>query len=523
MSGKNNWILRSRWIADGSETGQMVLHLFGDDGGRFDETIRLAFTSLVRIPPGTELTGGRLVTRVANYHEIAPLSEQPAPDDGPLWTVTIPALTHAPGHATDGPNGAFLIFPDNATEPVTCEPMERDGPRQDNPTKAPCRPHSPQEREDPLLGLLPMANQVAISSWAKPPDHFTLRDVGHIPPSSVNGLFHRLFGEEWQPYRATGDGLSLSILPAPATLKDRNRRVYRLTFLGEHVSLEADDGNVFLGLVALGQIWRAARLEPERFGFPAMGVIEDWPHHGWRGMHLDVARQVHSKGSILRFLDILAYQRFNRLHLHLSDDEGWRLESRTYPQLTEIGAWRGHDLPLKPQHGSGPARYGGYYSRRDMGLILSHASSLGITLVPEIDIPGHCHAALMSVPGLLDPDAEAGGASVQGYVNNGLNPGLAETWTFLETIFGELSDLFPGPYIHMGGDEVAAGAWSGSPPLWTGPPKKALSMRKGRLIRTRCRGPCCALLQTGCKALAKRRLPGKKRQRVAASTLKAPS
>ena len=191
-------------------------------------------------------------------------------------------------------------------------------------------------------------------------------------------------------------------------------------------------------------------------------MIEDGPAHEWRGMHLDTSRQFYTPKAICDFLDIMAWHRLNRFHWHLTDDEGWRLQSLAYPTLTQIGAWRGHGRPLKPQHGHGPDLYGGFYSHDEVRQIIRHAESLNISIVPEIDVPGHCHSALTAVPDLVDPSAMTGGASVQGYVNNALNPGLNATWMFLETIFGEVCDLFPGAYIHIGGDEVAEAAWSGS-------------------------------------------------------------
>lgn len=148
----------------------------------------------------------------------------------------------------------------------------------------------------------------------------------------------------------------------------------------------------------------------------------------------------------------------------MSDDEGWRVEIKALPELTRVGAWRGADLPLVPQHGSGPAAYGGFYTQEQIRRIVAHAARLNIAIVPEIDIPGHCSAVLKSYPHLVDPGEKADSYwSIQGYANNALNPGMDATYAFLETVLNEVASLFPGAYIHIGADGVGPGAWLTSP------------------------------------------------------------
>ena len=197
--------------------------------------------------------------------------------------------------------------------------------------------------------------------------------------------------------------------------------------------------------------------------FPAAGEILDEPALGWRGTHLDVARQFYGSAEIARFLRILAWNKLNRFHWHLSDDEAWRVEIDAYPELTEVGAWRGHGLPIPPLLGSGPSRHGGYYTKAAIREIVALAGSLGIEVVPEIDVPGHCYAMLQAIPELRDPGENGSYFSVQGFPNNCLNPAREETYRVLETIFDELIELFPFKTIHIGADEVPLGAWSGSP------------------------------------------------------------
>jgi hexosaminidase len=155
------------------------------------------------------------------------------------------------------------------------------------------------------------------------------------------------------------------------------------------------------------------------------------------------------------------------VHLHLTDDEAWRVPISVYPALTDVGAWRGHGLAIPPLLGSGPAPFGGSYTRAQIAGWVARAAAAGIEVVPEVDLPGHCFAALAAVPALRDPCDRSSAVSVQSFVGNVLNPGVPETWPFLETVVGELADLFPGRWLHVGGDEVPDGAWSGSPAATT--------------------------------------------------------
>ena len=239
---------------------------------------------------------------------------------------------------------------------------------------------------------------------------------------------------------------------------------YAIRFAPGAATLKAGTRTGLLyGLITLGQILRGARRHPETFLFPANGEIVDAPALGWRGTHLDVARQFYGSAEIARFLRILAWNKLNRFHWHLSDDEAWRVEIEAYPELTEIGAWRGHGRPIPALLGSGAEAYGGYYSKAAIREIVALAGRLGIEVVPEIDVPGHCYAMLQAMPRLRDPDETGRYFSVQGFPNNCLNPAREETYTVLEAIFDELIDLFPFKTIHIGADEVPLGAWSGSP------------------------------------------------------------
>src|SRR4051812_35507003 len=207
---------------------------------------------------------------------------------------------------------------------------------------------------------------------------------------------------------------------------------------------------------------------------PAIQVI-DAPRFGYRGFMLDVARNFQPKSAVLRTIDLLARYKLNVLHLHLTDDEGWRVEIAGLPALTAVGARRGHppdsDQHLQPAYGSGALvdrPFGsGFFSRADYVEIVRYAAARHIEVIPELEMPGHARAALHALK-LYDPGDTSKYMSVQGYPDNVLNPALESTYRFIEQVVGGLVAMHreagaPLRHIHMGGDEVPAGVWVGSP------------------------------------------------------------
>ncbi|PMH41293.1 beta-hexosaminidase [Vibrio sp. 10N.286.49.B3] len=192
--------------------------------------------------------------------------------------------------------------------------------------------------------------------------------------------------------------------------------------------------------------------------------IEDSPRFGYRGMMLDCARHFHSVTSVKKLINRLAHYKFNTFHWHLTDDEGWRIEIKSLPALTDIGAWRGINTAIEPQYSHLSDTYGGFYSQAEIKHIIAYAEQRGITIIPEIDIPGHCRAAVISLPDLLiDQDDTTVYRSIQNYSDNVLNPALEGTYFFLDSVLEEVAALFPGPYLHIGADEVPNGVWLNSP------------------------------------------------------------
>ncbi len=196
---------------------------------------------------------------------------------------------------------------------------------------------------------------------------------------------------------------------------------------------------------------RVDRSEP--WEIPAVR-IEDSPRFEWRGMLLDSCRHFAGKDFVLKTLDLLAYHKLNRFHWHLTDDQGWRIEIESRPKLTEIGAYRSD---------SSGRRYGGFYTKNDIREIVSFASDRGIMVIPEIDMPGHSIAALASYPDLSCTGKSIPVATEWGIFENIYCAGSEKVFDFLAEVLAEVAELFPAPYIHIGGDEVPVTQWESCP------------------------------------------------------------
>jgi len=197
-------------------------------------------------------------------------------------------------------------------------------------------------------------------------------------------------------------------------------------------------------------------------------VIEDAPRFAWRGLMLDEARHFMGKAYVKHLLRTMAAHKLNKFHWHLTDDQGWRIEIKQYPQLTKIGAWRGpgtkapvakwdSKLPLAKK------KYGGFYTQKDIKEIVAYAQSLHIEIMPEIDVPGHAMAIALSYPQVLPKTDKETGKGVHNLSGNVLSVVNPDVYRMLDDIFGEIAGLFPSPYIHVGGDEVNVNAWKASP------------------------------------------------------------
>ncbi|HEY5835899.1 beta-N-acetylhexosaminidase [Streptomyces sp.] len=229
---------------------------------------------------------------------------------------------------------------------------------------------------------------------------------------------------------------------------------------------------VFWGAQSLRQLlgpdaFRRAPLDLRREWRVPACRLQDAPRFGWRGLMLDVARHFMPKDVVFRYLDLMAAHKLNVLHLHLTDDQGWRVEITRYPRLTEVGAWRERTkVGLRESRLWDERPHGGYYSQADIREIVSYAAERHITVVPEIDIPGHSQAAIAAYPELGNTDV-VDTTALPVLTSWGINPNvLAPTDTtlrFYENVFTELLDLFPGTFVHVGGDECPKEQWRRSP------------------------------------------------------------
>ena len=194
--------------------------------------------------------------------------------------------------------------------------------------------------------------------------------------------------------------------------------------------------------------------------------VTDKPQFAWRGLMLDVSRHFFTKQEVKKFIDQMAEYKYNVFHWHLTDDQGWRLEVKSLPGLTAIGAWRaprvGNWWEREPQLPTDSLSYGGYYTTEDIREIVEYAQQRYVTIVPEIDIPGHSMAALSAYPEISctgGPFHVNVGNTFYTKIENSLCAGNEQTFEVLDSVFAEVARLFPSPYIHIGGDECYKGFW----------------------------------------------------------------
>ncbi|MFM7839866.1 MAG: beta-N-acetylhexosaminidase, partial [Chitinophagaceae bacterium] len=217
--------------------------------------------------------------------------------------------------------------------------------------------------------------------------------------------------------------------------------------------------------------------------------IKDAPRYQWRGMHLDCSRHFFTKEEVLRFIDDMVRYKFNLLHLHLTDDQGWRIEIKSLPRLTSVGAWRvprvGRMSMMTPPAPDEPKTYGGFYTQDDIKEIIQYAQSRYVNVMPEVDIPGHSMALVAAYPELSCTPGEyrvnsgerfmnwTGGGNFSALIDNTLCPTNEKVYEVLDQVFTEIAGLFPFGYIHMGGDECAKNFWAKSEAI------KSLQQREG--------------------------------------------
>jgi hexosaminidase len=259
------------------------------------------------------------------------------------------------------------------------------------------------------------------------------------------------------------NGLSVRVLANPASASVISfeskpgfaAEGYRLEVAPHRITVSATTGaGLFYGAVTLWQLLPRGRAT----GQIAVQTINDEPQYRWRGLLLDSARHFQSPAFVRSMIDWMAWHKLNVLQWHLTDDQGWRLQIRRYPKLTSVGAWR---IPAGVPGAAPAAPYGGYYTQKEVREIVAFAATRHVEIIPEIDMPGHAQAAIAAYPS-LGVDAPSLPVSNRWGVHTHLFNLEPSTFEFLKNVLDEVLELFPSPYVHIGGDEVVTDEWKAS-------------------------------------------------------------
>ncbi|WP_300599433.1 family 20 glycosylhydrolase [Niabella sp.] len=261
---------------------------------------------------------------------------------------------------------------------------------------------------------------------------------------------------------------------------------YTLSVTPERVTIKANKpAGLFYGVQTFlqllpPQIESVERVDGMRFQAPAVEIV-DYPKVGWRGLMLDVSRHFFTVDEVKKYIDNMSRFKYNMFHFHLTDDEGWRLQIKSLPKLTEVGAWRVNKVGLfntfTPPAPDEPKSYGGYYTHEDIKALVEYAKARFINIIPEIDVPGHSLAAIASYPELSCTEGAdkyqvrsgepimdwSHGAPPIAMVDNTLCPANEKVYGFMDKVMTEVAQLFPFPYIHVGGDEAPHNFWEKNP------------------------------------------------------------
>ena len=334
-----------------------------------------------------------------------------------------------------------------------------------------CTPEEDTEMEVMSVQILPKPARVVegeglfiLSGKTK-----IVNDLGSEGDLSVAGLQQQmkdLHGLKLKAKNRAGENVIR--LTTEGTDKELGPEGYQLEVLPEGITIRANAGaGLFYGMQTLLQL-----LEPgnkrKKLAVPVVTVV-DQPRFKWRGMHLDVCRHFFPVEFVKKYLDIMALHKMNVFHWHLTEDQGWRMEIKKYPKLTEISAWRVdrehlHWNERPAQEPGEKATYGGFYTQDEAREIIQYAADRYITVVPEIELPGHAVAALAAYPEL---SCTGGPFSVipGGYwpITNIYCAGKDSVFKFLENVLDEVADLFPGEFLHIGGDEAHKANWEKCP------------------------------------------------------------
>ncbi|MEO6150594.1 MAG: family 20 glycosylhydrolase, partial [Mucilaginibacter sp.] len=266
-----------------------------------------------------------------------------------------------------------------------------------------------------------------------------------------------------QPKHYTGSSADNSIVLTSEGSDSLPANGYRLTITAQKITIAGKGAGLFYGIQTLIQLFPA-----ERAGVAKLpcAVIDDYPRYGYRGFMLDVCRHFYPVETVKKYIDLLAAYKLNTFHWHLTDDQGWRIEIKKYPRLTQVGSQRPATV-IGNYHDRVPQQYddtpvGGFYTQDEIREVIKYAADRYITVVPEIEMPGHALAALAAYPELsCDVNETYEVSGTWGVFKNVFCP-TEKTFTFLQDVLTEVIELFPSKYIHIGGDEVPKDVWKQS-------------------------------------------------------------
>lgn len=294
------------------------------------------------------------------------------------------------------------------------------------------------------------------------------------------GLVNRLFEATGILHPTTPDQTEAAIVIRLQKDAELGNEGYRLSVSTQRIFITAPTAaGIFYGIQSLYQLLPPAieskqRTAARKWKIRAVEIM-DKPRFAWRGLMFDVSRHFFTKEDVKKYIDQMVKYKYNLLHLHLTDDQGWRIQIKSLPKLTEVGAWRadrtgtfGTFAPLEPGE---PQQYGGFYTHEDIRELVQYAKERFVDILPEIDVPGHSLAAIASYPHLSCTPGEyrvshgdrfmiwPPSGHFYGLIDNTLCPANEKVYEFLDKVFTEVAQLFPFEYIHMGGDETARNFW----------------------------------------------------------------
>lgn len=340
------------------------------------------------------------------------------------------------------------------------------------------RPAGTSAAEADGLGLVPLPAKLEARPGAfqrRPVTRILTDAAGRETGQYLADRLRTATGWSWQLGADTGPAAGSVVITTRGANPALGPEAYELTVTENSASIRAPrPAGLFYGAQTFLQLSPPAALgvaPPASVPLPGWTLphvrIEDQPRFQWRGLLLDVARHFFTKAELKQLMDLLALHKLNVLQLHLTDDQGWRLAIQKYPRLTEVGAWRtgiGFGLDPKASTAYGPdGRYGGFYTRADIQELVAYARARHITLVPEIEMPGHASAALTAYPQFSCRGGQLNTEGAEDVSGGVYCAGKDETFAFLQNVLAEVIEMFPGQYIHIGGDEVSKKNWMECP------------------------------------------------------------